>query len=77
VLAEALVLCALAALFGILLSGVVVPIVASRLNIVLHGLPVSVIVGGLGAAVLVALISGLPPAQRARRLVIVDALAGR
>jgi putative ABC transport system permease protein len=40
-------------------------------------LPLGVIAGGLAIAVILALISGLPPAVRALRLNIVDALAGR
>jgi putative ABC transport system permease protein len=36
-----------------------------------------VIVMGVGIAIVLALISGLPPAVRAQRLNIVDALAGR
>jgi len=40
-------------------------------------LPGSVIRLGVGIAALLALVSGLPPAVRAQRLNIVDALAGR
>ena len=40
-------------------------------------LPWHVIAIGLAIAVLLALVSGLPPAWRAQRLTIVDALAGR
>jgi putative ABC transport system permease protein len=40
-------------------------------------LPPAVIFSGLAMAVLLALISGLPPAVRAQRLNIVDALAVR
>ena len=40
-------------------------------------LPLGVIAGGLAIAVILAVVSGLPPAVRALRLNIVDALAGR
>jgi putative ABC transport system permease protein len=36
-----------------------------------------VVISGLGIAVALAVVSGLPPALRAQRLNIVDALAGR
>jgi putative ABC transport system permease protein len=36
-----------------------------------------VLVGGVVAALALALLSGLPPAWRANRLTVVDALAGR
>jgi ABC-type lipoprotein release transport system permease subunit len=40
-------------------------------------MPLSVVGFGLVGAVLVALITALPPALRAARLQVVDALAGR
>jgi putative ABC transport system permease protein len=40
-------------------------------------LPLSVLGTGGVAAILLALVSGLPPAWRANRLAVVDALAGR
>ena len=40
-------------------------------------MPMSVILLGVGIAVALAIVSGLPPAWRAMRLNIVDALAGR
>jgi putative ABC transport system permease protein len=40
-------------------------------------LPGAVVIAGLLIAVALAVISGLPPAFRAQRLNIVDALAGR
>jgi putative ABC transport system permease protein len=74
VLIESLLLCIFAATVGLALSSVgvkMVPILGpSRL------LPI-VAISGLGIAVLLALVSGLPPALRAQRLNIVDALAGR
>jgi putative ABC transport system permease protein len=74
VLIESLLLCIFAAMVGLALSSVgvkMVPILGpSRL------LPI-VVISGLGIAVLLAIVSGLPPALRAQRLNIVDALAGR
>jgi putative ABC transport system permease protein len=77
VLGESLVLCLLAAALGLLgANGVFhVPKVQEFLGVV--GLPGPVIADGALVAVLLALITGLPPALRAQRLVIVDALAGR
>jgi putative ABC transport system permease protein len=74
VLIESLLLCIFAAVVGLALSSVgvkMIPILGpSRL------LPI-VVISGLGIAVALAIISGLPPALRAQRLNIVDALAER
>ena len=74
VLIESLLLCIFAAVAGLALSSVgvkMVPILGpSRL------LPI-VVISGLGIAVILAIVSGLPPALRAQRLNIVDAHAGR
>jgi putative ABC transport system permease protein len=75
VLAECLLLCVISALIGLGIAAVLFPLMKDVLGIV-H-LPVSVIALGVGVAVLVALVTGLPPAWRAMRLNIVDALAGR
>jgi putative ABC transport system permease protein len=75
VLAESLLLCVLAALIGLALSYGALPIVKQGLQ----GVELSpvALIPGIGAAVLLALIVGLPPALRAMRLNIVDALADR
>jgi putative ABC transport system permease protein len=73
VLAESLLLCLSAAILGLLLSAVAIKIVGSALGTGV--LPDMVIAGGLGIAALLAIISALPPAVRAQRLNIVDALA--
>jgi putative ABC transport system permease protein len=76
VLAESLLLCIFAALLGLALAALIFP--AART--ILGGeivLPPSVLGLGVGAAILLALVSGLPPAWRANRLSVVDALAGR
>jgi putative ABC transport system permease protein len=74
ILIESLLLCIFAAVAGLALSSVgvkMIPILGpSRL------LPI-VVISGLGIAVALAVVSGLPPALRAQRLNIVDALAGR
>jgi putative ABC transport system permease protein len=75
VLAESLLLCLFAAIIGLLLSAAAIKIIGSALGTGV--LPPAVIFSGLAMAVLLALISGLPPAVRAQRLNIVDALAVR
>ena len=79
VLIEALLLCAIAAIAGLVASIVVLPLVTNQpgLSIAAMHVPHSVFVAGTVTAVLVALISGLPLALRARRLQIAAALAGR
>jgi putative ABC transport system permease protein len=77
VLIEATALCVFAAAAGLLLASFVFasPIVRQ----VFGGLQMPLIVLGMGAAIalVLAFISGFPPAWRAKRLNIVDALAGR
>ena len=76
VLAESVLLCVFAALLGLGLAAAIFP--AARA--VVGGevlLPASVILGGVVAALVLALLSGLPPVWRANRLTVVDALAGR
>lgn len=74
VIAESLLLCLFAAVIGLGLSYGTLPIIGQALQGVQLD-PVALI-PGLGAAALLALIVGLPPALRAMRLNIVDALAG-
>ena len=73
VIAESLLLCLLAAAIGLGLSYAMLPIVAQGLQGV--DLRPSSLIPGIAVAVLLALIVGLPPALRAMRLNIVDALA--
>jgi putative ABC transport system permease protein len=75
VLAESLLLCLIAAAVGLAFAALIFPMAKGVIGVV--SLPMIVIFAGLGIAVLLALISGLPPALRAGRLNIVDALAGR
>lgn len=76
VLAESLALCLLAALAGIGLAAILLPGIAAQLpgfsGLVLKP---SAFAGAMALAVLLALIVGLPPALRAMRLQIIDALA--
>ncbi len=76
VLAESLLLCVIAAFIGLGLAALIFPgmraFVGGQVT-----LPLSVLGTGSVAAILLALISGLPPAWRANRLAVVDALAGR
>ena len=74
VIAESLLLCLFAAVIGLGLSYATLPIIGQALQGVQLD-PVA-LVPGLLAAVLLALIVGLPPALRAMRLNIVDALSG-
>ncbi len=80
VLAEALLLSVVSAVLGLAAASVVLPAIAQQLSA--QGLgpmrvaPV-VIAAGMATAVLLALVSGVLPARRARRLDIVAALAGR
>ena len=76
VLIESVLLCVLAASLGLAAAAAVFPITAA-LGIAGATLPLKVVALGLAIAVGLALASGLPPAWRAQRLVIVEALAGR
>jgi putative ABC transport system permease protein len=76
VLAESALLCVIAALVGLGLAAMIFPIAGSFMG----GtplLPVGALIAGVIAAIALALISGGPPAWRANRLTVVDALAGR
>ncbi|GGF21132.1 membrane protein [Aliidongia dinghuensis] len=75
VMAECLVMCVIAALLGLALSALAFPLMKDFLGVV--RLPLQVLGLGLAVAVLLAVVTGLPPAWRAMRLNIVDALAGR
>jgi putative ABC transport system permease protein len=68
-----------AALLGLIAAGPVIPRMLERVSPDLAAIrmPVEVFVWGCAIAALLALVSGLPPALRARRLQLVDALAGR
>jgi putative ABC transport system permease protein len=75
VIGESLLLCLFAAIIGLGLSLAVLPIVGQGLQGV--DLTPGSLIPGIPLAVLLALIVGLPPALRAMRLNIVDALADK
>jgi putative ABC transport system permease protein len=80
VLAEALLLALIAAALGLALAALVLPLATSGLAVqgigAMH-VPRPVFAAGIALAVLLALVSGVPPAARARRLRIAAALSGR
>ncbi|MGD8808896.1 MAG: ABC transporter permease [Gammaproteobacteria bacterium] len=75
--AESLLLCLAAALTGLGIAAAAFPSVFDAMGILPLPLPLSVVEIGCGIAAALAIVSALPPAVRARRLSIVDALAGR
>ena len=80
VLAESLTVSILAALLGLGIAALALPAMTSVLQSQgMGGMRVGpvVVAAGVGAAVLLAIVSGVLPARRARRLDIVAALAGR
>ncbi|HEU4625600.1 MAG TPA: ABC transporter permease [Steroidobacteraceae bacterium] len=76
VLAESILLCVIAAFIGLGLAALIFPGMRSFVGGDVT-LPLSVLGTGALAAILLALVSALPPAWRANRLAVVDALAGR
>jgi len=82
VLVEALLLGLFSAAIGVALASVVLPWLTSGPTLASQGIgamhvPGLVYAASAGVAVLLALVSGVPPAVRARRLNIVTALSGR
>lgn len=77
VLAEALILCVIAALLGLGMASLAFPSIFAGLGVGPIPLTLSVIVDGFAIAILLAVLSTVPPAWRAQRLNIVDALAGK
>jgi len=75
VVGESLFICLVAALIGLALAAAVFPYTAKFVPGL--SMPLSVVGFGMIGAVLVALITAAPPASRAARLQVVDALAGR
>jgi putative ABC transport system permease protein len=76
VLAESTLLCVVAALAGLGLAALIFPATRTLIGFQIL-MPLSVFGIGAIAAIALALLSGLPPALRANRLAVVDALAGR
>jgi putative ABC transport system permease protein len=77
VFGEALLLCGVAAGIGLAIASVIAPVIYREIGAGGLELPWSVVGMGLAISVAVAVVSALPPAWRAQRLNIVDALAGR
>jgi putative ABC transport system permease protein len=77
VFAEALLLCGAAAGVGLWIAATIAPSIYRTLGAGGMPFPTGVVALGFGLAILVAVISALPPALRVQRLNIVDALAGR
>ena len=75
VFTESLVFCLFCAAIGLGVAFVLFPVIKSRIGFAMQPGPAMSL--GLVAAVVLALVTGLPPAIRAMRLQIVDALAGR
>lgn len=74
-LAETLLFCLFAAGIGLGLAELAFPLIRNAIGFQASAGPI--LLAGLGFAVALAVISGVPPAVRAMRLQIVDALAGR
>jgi putative ABC transport system permease protein len=75
ILAESLLLCLTGACLGLAGAHALFPVLKAYIG--RSRLSPIVLLWGLCAALLLAVIAGLPPAWRAKRLAIVDALAGR
>jgi putative ABC transport system permease protein len=75
ILLEAICLCVFAALIGLGLARAAFLMMGSLFGALS---PTALVLGtGIGIAILLAAVSGLPPAWRSTRINIVDALAGR
>jgi putative ABC transport system permease protein len=77
VFGEALLLCGIAAAAGLAVAAEIAPRIYRLIGAGGLSLPWTVVALGAGVAVLVAVVSALPPARRVQKLNIVDALAGR
>ena len=75
ILAETLIFCIFSAAIGLGIAEALFPIIRKSIGFQASAGPI--LFAGLGFAVLLAVVCGLPPAWRAMRLQIVDALAGR
>jgi putative ABC transport system permease protein len=79
VVSESVLLCLLAAVVGLLVSKLVIPLTQHALSdfVLLLQMPWTGMLGGLGFALMVALLSAALPAWRVRQLSVVDALVKR
>jgi putative ABC transport system permease protein len=76
VVVESLLLCVVAAVAGLFLASALFPVIGTFIGGKV-ALPASVFVAGAITAIALALATALPPAWRANRLTVVNALAGR
>ena len=76
VLIESMVLCLIGAILGLGITGLLMPGLSELISVSLGeiSLDPSVIISGIGIAIITAFISGFPPALGAMRLKVVDAL---
>ena len=77
IFAESFLLCLAAALIGLGIAAAVFPSIFDAIGVLKMPLPLSVIAMGCAIAAVLAVVSALPPAIRAQRQNVVDALAGR
>jgi putative ABC transport system permease protein len=78
ILVESLLLCVVSALIGIALAAAVLfPVIGAAFQIGTLPMDHSVVLIGIAMAATLACVIALPPVWRARRLSVVDALAGR
>ncbi len=75
ILAESLTFCIVSAAAGLALASLLFPVARRLIGFQVQTGPL--MLAGFGLAAALALVSGLPPAVRAMRLQVVDALAGR
>ena len=75
ILAESLTFCLVSAAIGLGLAAMLFPVARQLIGFNVQAGPLMLV--GFALAIALALISGLPPAIRAMRLQVVDALAGR
>ena len=76
VLIESMVLCLIGAILGLVITALLMPGLSELISVSLGeiSLDSSVIISGIGIAIITAFISGFPPALGAMRLKVVDAL---
>jgi putative ABC transport system permease protein len=74
---ESLILCGVAAVVGLGLAGTVLPSIFESLGAPALPTPLTIILTGFVAAVILALVSAATPVWLVRKLNVVDALAGR
>ena len=77
VFTESLLLCVFSAAIGIAVAALLFQFAMYPSAGLMAPMPLSVVAIGIGLAVVLAVISAVPPAFRAQRLNVVDALAGR